>query len=62
MVTKEAKRRGWTEAHVVKKKEWVGLTEDERLEAIWESGEDGLTGDRFDVARAIEAKLKEKNT
>lgn len=43
-------------------KEWVGLTEDERLEAIWESGEDGLTGDRFDVARAIEAKLKEKNT
>ena len=43
------------------KKEWVGLTEDERLEAIWESGEDGLTGDRFDVARAIEAKLKEKN-
>jgi hypothetical protein len=43
------------------KKEWVGLTEDERLEAIWESGEEGLTGDRFDVARAIEAKLKEKN-
>ena len=44
------------------KKEWVGLTNDEQLEAIWESGKDGLTGDRYDVARAIEAKLKEKNT
>ena len=43
------------------KKEWVGLTNDEQLEAIWESGKDGLTGDRYDVARAIEAKLKEKN-
>ena len=27
MVTPEAKRRGWTEAHM--KKEWVGLTGDE---------------------------------
>jgi len=44
------------------KKEWVGLTNDELLEAIWESGKDGLTGDRYDVAFAIEAKLKEKNT
>jgi len=44
------------------KKEWVGLTNDEQLEAIWESGKDGLTGDRYDVALAIEAKLKEKNT
>lgn len=43
------------------KKEWVGLTNDEQLEAIWESGKDGLTGDRYDVALAIEAKLKEKN-
>jgi hypothetical protein len=52
----------WTPLYTAPpKKEWVGLTEDERLEAIWESGEDGLTGDRFDVARAIEAKLKEKN-
>lgn len=47
---------GW-----VRKKEWVGLTNDEQLEAIWESGKDGLTGDRYDVALAIEAKLKEKN-
>ena len=44
------------------KKEWVGLTNDEQLEAIWESGKDGLTGDRYDVALAIEAKLKEKNS
>jgi hypothetical protein len=43
------------------KKEWVGLTDDEREEAVWESGKDGLTSNRYDVALAIEAKLKEKN-
>jgi hypothetical protein len=44
------------------KKEWVGLTDDEREEAVWESGKDGLTGNRYDVALAVEAKLKEKNS
>jgi hypothetical protein len=44
------------------KKEWVGLTDSEREEAVWESGKDGLTSNRYDVAFAIEAKLKEKNT
>jgi hypothetical protein len=36
------------------KREWVGLTDDE----IWEC----FTLDHVDFARAIEAKLKEKNT
>ena len=43
-------------------KEWVGLTDSEREEAVWESGKDGLTSNRYDVALAIEAKLKEKNS
>ena len=43
-------------------KEWVGLTDSEREEAVWESGKDGLTSNRYDVALAVEAKLKEKNT
>ena len=42
-------------------KEWVGLTDSEREEAVWESGKDGLTSNRYDVAFAVEAKLKEKN-
>jgi hypothetical protein len=44
------------------KKEWVGLTDSEREEAVWESGKDGLTSNRYDVALAVETKLKEKNT
>jgi len=43
------------------KREWIGLTDEELKVALWESGMDGLTGSREDVARAIEAKLKEKN-
>jgi hypothetical protein len=42
-------------------REWIGLTDEELKVALWESGMDGLTGSREDVARAIEAKLKEKN-
>ena len=42
------------------KREWIGLTDDE-IDYIW-----GVTKpdyeDRFDFPRAIEAKLKEKNT
>jgi len=44
------------------KKEWIGLTDGEREEAVWDSGKDGLTSNRYDVAFAVEAKLKEKNT
>ena len=45
--------------------EWVGLTEDE-VDDIWnrycdEMGEASIN-DAEDIARAIEAKLKEKNT
>ena len=40
------------------KKEWVGLTEDEIYEAV-ENSNSVLVKD---MARAIEAKLKEKNT
>jgi hypothetical protein len=38
-------------------KEWVGLT-DEEIDEIW--SDDSLVGNPF--VRAIEAKLKEKNT
>jgi hypothetical protein len=41
-------------ADALEKREWVGLTDDE----IWEC----FTLDYVDFARAIEAKLKEKNT
>jgi hypothetical protein len=44
------------------KLKWVGLTDSEREEAVWESGKDGLTSNRYDVALAVEAKLKEKNS
>jgi len=56
MLTQEAKRRGWTEAHV--KKEWVGLTDEERNEIL---GTYKPSWERH-IAKLIEAKLKEKNT
>ena len=44
------------------KKEWVGLTDEEILEEYRQSyGDDGDLTDVY-FARAIEAKLKEKNT
>ena len=43
------------------KKEWVGLTDEEILEEYRQSyGDDGNLTDVY-FARAIEAKLKEKN-
>jgi len=56
MLTQEAKRKGWTEAHV--KKEWVGLTDDERIEVLHSGEKEGY----LEYAKGIEAKLKEKNT
>lgn len=38
-------------------REWVGLT-DEEIDAIW----DDYAVDEVDLSRAIEAKLKQKNT
>ncbi len=45
------------------KKEWVGLT-DEEIDAAWRSVDYTVDYEQFriDVARVIEAKLKEKNT
>jgi hypothetical protein len=45
------------------KREWVGLT-DEEIDAAWRSVDYTVDYEQFriDVARAIEAKLKEKNT
>jgi len=43
------------------KREWVGLTDEEFKQVCWESGIDGLTGDREVALRAMEALLKEKN-
>jgi len=44
------------------RREWVGLTDDEFKKVCWESGGDGMTGDREVALRAMEALLKEKNT
>jgi hypothetical protein len=42
-------------------KPWVGLTNEEFKKVCWESGGDGITGDREEALRAMEALLKEKN-
>jgi hypothetical protein len=44
------------------KREWVGLTDEERI-ALWGMRSDGPSNSEIrGFARAIEAKLKEKNT
>jgi hypothetical protein len=45
------------------KRTWVGLT-DEEIDKAWRSVDYTVPWDqhRIDIARAIEAKLKEKNT
>ena len=46
----------------VRQKEWIGLTEDEVSEIIdKEIGFNSCWGPEYSFARAIEAKLKEKN-
>ena len=52
-----------TETHTcTPKREWVGLTDEEILEEYRQSyGDDGNLTDVY-FTRAIEAKLKEKNT
>jgi hypothetical protein len=52
-------------ARAIKKaeeREWVGLT-DEEIDAAWRSVDYTVDYEQFriDVARAVEAKLKEKN-
>ena len=60
---------GWEEgfkagnALVPPKREWVGLTDEEIQQAVYDLGTIGdLSHDEFDIARAVIAKLKEKNT
>ena len=50
------------DAAAQEKKPWVGLTDEEFKQVCWESGIDGLTGDREVALRAMEALLKEKNS
>jgi hypothetical protein len=56
MVTPEAKRRGWTEAHM--KKEWVGLTGDE----VQSMTHRKISPWIWLLLKEVETKLKEKNT
>lgn len=50
------------QAYVAQRK-WVGLTDKEIQQVAYDLGTIGdLSHDEFDIARAIEAKLKEKNT
>jgi hypothetical protein len=48
------------------KREWVGLTDDEIKDAatscMWWVREQDILDDAIELSRAIEAKLKEKNT
>ena len=45
------------------KREWVGLTDEEIQQVVYDLGTIGdLSHDEFDIARAVIAKLKEKNT
>lgn len=41
-------------------REWVGLTDEEQMQVAWSCG--AMSADWLDFARAIEAKLLEKNS
>jgi hypothetical protein len=49
-----------TFAQLVARRAWVGLTDEEMNNIRWDWVDSG--GDYTDFARAIEAKLKERNT
>jgi hypothetical protein len=64
-VTDIAKQTGYNKGHVSRlrkeatKKEWVSLTDEE----VWNAIDDVLEGGGWlDVARVLEAAIKEKNT
>ena len=46
-------------AHASPQRIWQGLTDDEQMQVAWSCG--AMSADWLDFARAIEAKLKEKN-
>ena len=54
---REQARSAWEDGYASAKREWVGLTDEDIEAAYWQTNP---SLERF--ARAIEAKLKEKNT
>jgi hypothetical protein len=56
----EVRRRGFTirDAQISPKREWVGLTNEE-IDDLWKTEYFHVI---YELPRAIEAKLKEKNT
>jgi hypothetical protein len=59
-IEREASLRKAAVRETVSKRQWIGLTDDEKQELV--SDEIGRIRDYEDYADAIEAKLKEKNT
>ena len=62
-IEREATMRKEAVRATVTPREWVGLT-DEEIDKAWRSVDYTVPWEqhRIDIARAIEAKLKEKNT
>jgi len=54
----QLEKKAWFSAY--EKKEWVGLTGEEMKQCSYDT--DGFTIDREVAMRAVESKLKEKNT
>ena len=59
-IEREAAMRKAAVKATVTKREWVGLTEEEKNQVAWSCG--AMSADWLEFAEAIEAKLKEKNT
>ena len=59
----EAQQAAWSEKNVRVSDKWVGLTDEEVMGLTCECVDDGTFNMdcAYDFARAIEAKLKEKN-
>lgn len=57
---KWAKENGWLPLYAApQRREWVGLTEEEQTQVAWSCG--AMSADWLEFAKAIEAKLREKN-
>jgi hypothetical protein len=53
-------RDGLVDDEPAQRKPWVGLTDEEQNQVAWSCG--AMSADWLDFARAIEAKLRERNT
>ena len=61
-ITKLIQKHGdFADLHPQPKREWQGLT-DEEIKNVWQEIKDAVCLDHQTFARAIEAKLREKNT